>query len=100
MNVWKISISPWSVPLKLFLAILVDIIYAALWMYQDNPSVVKEVLSENLSNYKRVYATWISSFEIDMDWMDLLIVVINVSSSTVEPRSKQSNASMSRFLVL
>ncbi len=43
---------------------------------------------------------WNSCFEIDTELVDLLIVVINVSSSTVVPRLKQSNPNMSKLVVL
>ncbi len=43
MNCWKIRLSPQLVPWEQgFLAILVERIIAALWMYQDSPTGGKD----------------------------------------------------------
>ncbi len=65
-------------------------------MYQESPAVDKGVEGEELSKCKIVYYCMNSCFEINAALLDLLIVVINVSSSTVVPMLKQSNTDMSK----
>ncbi len=52
MNCWKIRLSPQSVPWEWgFLAILVERIIAALWMYQDSPTGGKDAKEGEINNY-------------------------------------------------
>lgn len=75
---------------------------------QDSPSVKNEIIAKkcisiNIHNSGRVSSfemdthnpVQISTFEIDADFIEfinLLNVVINITSSTVDPRSKGVNA--------
>ncbi len=85
---------------EVFFEILAEIIFATLRTYQEGPAVDKGVEGEELSKCKKNLIAWNSCFGINTELVDLLIVVINVSSSTVVPRLKQSNADTSKLLVL